>query len=170
MSGAYIWRRWRSFVHSRAGSAVYCLAGCGPERTDRMDFSGSESQEKRPLVRFWQETSEHQQQGRRPAGKVQHTKAQRAANGLSAMDKGTEGEILLLAGKEQQVGMLHVKSELLDPSLVPQTEILQEKKYTKWLSYDTINCNACFRRRRAGDYLVINDQGGRREAAKDLYD
>ena len=70
---------------------------------------------------------------------------------------------MLLAGKEQQVGILHVKSELLDPSLVPQTEILQEKKYTKWLSYDTINCNACFRRRRAGDYLVINDQGGRKK-------
>lgn len=145
------------------GKCCILPGGMRAERTDRMDFSGSESKEKRPLVRFWQETSEHLQQGRRPAGKVQHTKTQRAANGLSAMDKGTEGEILLLAGKEQQVGMLHVKSELLDPSLVPQTEILQEKKYTKWLSYDTINCNACFRRRRAGDYLVINDQGGRKK-------
>lgn len=93
-----------------------------------MDFSGSESAERRPLIRFWQETSEHQQQGRRPAGKVQHTKTQSAANGLSAMDKGTEGEILLLAGKEQQVGMLHVKSELLDPSLVPPNPKFYKKK------------------------------------------
>lgn len=38
-----------------------------------------------------------------------------------------------------------------------------EKKYTKWLACDTISHILCVRTRRAGDYLVINSQGGRKK-------
>ncbi|MCC8137182.1 MAG: tRNA lysidine(34) synthetase TilS [Clostridiales bacterium] len=37
---------------------------------------------------------------------------------------------------------------------------LEEKKYTKWISYDTIKNNLLLRNRRPGDYLVVNAQGG----------
>ena len=37
------------------------------------------------------------------------------------------------------------------------------KTYTKWLDYDTIKRNLVLRHRRPGDYLIINDQGGRKK-------
>lgn len=40
---------------------------------------------------------------------------------------------------------------------------IEEKKYTKCMSYDTIYSNVCFRTRRPGDYLVVNQQGGRKK-------
>lgn len=42
-------------------------------------------------------------------------------------------------------------------------EILSEKKYTKWLSCDTIKCNVYCRKRKTGDYLTVNAQGGRKK-------
>lgn len=39
----------------------------------------------------------------------------------------------------------------------------EEKSYTKWISYDTINNDVCFRKRQAGDYLIINGQGGKKK-------
>ena len=42
-------------------------------------------------------------------------------------------------------------------------KIIKEKKYTKWLSYDTINSNVLFRTRQTGDYLVVNRQGGKKK-------
>ena len=38
-----------------------------------------------------------------------------------------------------------------------------EKKYTKWLAYDTIKHNVCLRTRRTGDYLIVNRAGGRKK-------
>lgn len=38
------------------------------------------------------------------------------------------------------------------------SQVICEKKYTKWLDYDRITMNLCVRTRRPGDYLVINDQ------------
>lgn len=40
---------------------------------------------------------------------------------------------------------------------------IQEKKYTKWLDYDIIECKLSFRTRRTGDYLVINKAGGKKK-------
>ncbi len=44
---------------------------------------------------------------------------------------------------------------------VPPEEILRGKKYTKWISYDTIEQGLQLRTRRSGDYLVVNQAGGR---------
>ena len=44
-----------------------------------------------------------------------------------------------------------------------QDEILSEKKYTKWLSCDTIKSNVYCRKRKTGDYLTVNVQGGRKK-------
>ncbi len=62
-----------------------------------------------------------------------------------------------------RVGEWNIETELLenDPSL--QKQISEEKKYTKWLSCDTIKCNVCLRKRRSGDYLTVNGQGGRKK-------
>lgn len=38
-----------------------------------------------------------------------------------------------------------------------------EKKYTKWLAYDTIKHNVCLRTRRTGDYLIVNQAGGKKK-------
>ena len=37
------------------------------------------------------------------------------------------------------------------------------KLYTKWFDYDKINFTACLRNRKQGDYLVINNRGGRKK-------
>ncbi len=49
-------------------------------------------------------------------------------------------------------------------------EIIPEKKYTKWLSYDTITDTLCLRTRRSGDYLVVNAAGGRKKLKDYLID
>lgn len=45
-----------------------------------------------------------------------------------------------------------------------------EKKYTKVLACDTINQSACLRTRRAGDYLIVNQDGGRKKLKDYLID
>lgn len=63
-----------------------------------------------------------------------------------------------------------IEVELLEntPQLWP--EIIREKKYTKWLSYDTIKSNILFRTRRPGDYLVVQRGGGRKKLKDYLID
>ena len=53
---------------------------------------------------------------------------------------------------------------------VSEQEIIEEKKYTKWLSYDTIKDTIVFRTRRKGDYLVVNRQGGKKKLKDYLID
>lgn len=65
---------------------------------------------------------------------------------------------------------LRVTVGLLANSPAVQNEIRDEKKYTKLLSYDTIKNNVRLRRRRPGDYLVLNDQGGHRKLKDYLID
>ncbi|MDO4322731.1 MAG: tRNA lysidine(34) synthetase TilS [Lachnospiraceae bacterium] len=60
--------------------------------------------------------------------------------------------------------------ELMENSEVLYTQIIAEKKYTKWFSYDTIKSNVLFRTRRTGDYLVVNAQGGRKKLKDYLID
>ena len=65
---------------------------------------------------------------------------------------------------------VRVTTDLLVNHSALRNEICDEKKYTKLLSYDTIKCNVQLRTRRPGDYLVINDQGGRRKLKDYLID
>lgn len=151
------------------GKRCVLPGGIRAERVDREGISGSAMGEKRPMVRFWQEKQEAQQHGRKLTAKAQNTEAQKDTDRCSAMQKHAD-EIPLRPGQTQQVGNLRIQSARLDASPSLMDEILQEKKYTKWLSYDTIGCNACFRRRCAGDYLVINDRGGRKKLKDYLID
>lgn len=41
----------------------------------------------------------------------------------------------------------------------PDIKNIPQKRYTKWFNYDTINCYPVFRKRRSGDYLVIDGNG-----------
>ena len=45
-------------------------------------------------------------------------------------------------------------------------QIIPEKKYTKWLDYDTIKHRLQIRTRQPGDYLTINAEGGRKTLKK----
>ncbi len=54
-----------------------------------------------------------------------------------------------------------VTAEETAPDEVPGKQILQEKKYTKWISYDTIKHGLQLRTRQTGDYLIVNEAGGR---------
>lgn len=45
-----------------------------------------------------------------------------------------------------------------------------EKRYTKWLRYDTISPNLCIRTRRKGDYLTVTKNGGRKKLKDYLID
>ncbi len=87
----------------------------------------------------------------------------------------TEAEISVCPGKAARSGSLCVdgwrlKYEFLENSPGLMCQIV-EKKYTKWLSCDTINYNALqLRTRRTGDYLVINAAGGRRKLKDYLID
>ena len=60
-------------------------------------------------------------------------------------------------------GKYRITAELLLNRPELESQIREEKKYTKWLSCDTIKCNVCLRTRRRGDYLIVNGQGGRKK-------
>ena len=69
-----------------------------------------------------------------------------------------------------RAGGWRIRTEFLQNSPELLWQII-EKKYTKWISCDTINCNALmFRTRRAGDYLVVNQEGGRKKLKDYLID
>lgn len=63
-----------------------------------------------------------------------------------------------------------IAAELLENSPEIQKQIVEENKYTKWISYDTINNSVHFRTRKTGDYLVINAQGGKKKLKDYLID
>ena len=75
---------------------------------------------------------------------------------------GQSEYILPVNGTAEIDGML-VQTERIPGAVVKSEEIFTEKKYTKWLSCDTIINNVCFRRRRTGDYLTVNAMGGKKK-------
>lgn len=70
----------------------------------------------------------------------------------------------------QQIGRMLVHTVLLENDASLKEKIAEEKKYTKWLSYDTITSDARIRKRRPGDYLLINEAGGRKKLKDYLID
>lgn len=85
-------------------------------------------------------------------------------------EKSAALEIPVTVDSPFRVGGFSVRAELLDNSAEILQEIHEEKKYTKLLSYDTINYHVCFRTRRTGDYLIINQDGGRKKLKDYLID
>lgn len=88
-------------------------------------------------------------------------------NQSAAVDNGAadvlQEEILLQIPGVQMAGSRRVTTELLENTSGLMEQIKEEKKYTKWISYDTINSGVCLRTRRAGDYLAVNETGGRKK-------
>ena len=62
-----------------------------------------------------------------------------------------------IPGRYEAAG-LAVSIDFISPNL----EKLPEKKYTKWLAYDTIQNGIALRTRQQGDYLIINRNGGKK--------
>ncbi|MCD7717659.1 MAG: tRNA lysidine(34) synthetase TilS [Lachnospiraceae bacterium] len=65
---------------------------------------------------------------------------------------------------------ISVTAELLSNTPELKKYFLEEKKYTKWISYDTIKSNLLLRTRRPGDYLVVNAEGGKKKLKDYLID
>lgn len=51
-----------------------------------------------------------------------------------------------------------------------KSQIIPEKSYTKWIDYDTIKDKLILRNRLPGDYLVVNQSGGRKKLKDYLID
>ena len=47
---------------------------------------------------------------------------------------------------------------------------IPQKKYTKWFDYDKINCELSVRTRRSGDYMIVNQSGGRKKLTRCMID
>lgn len=88
----------------------------------------------------------------------------------SAAEKPNEQELELSGNGCFHMGGWRIRTELLENGPDVKKQIMEEKKYTKWLSYDTIYSNVRFRTRRTGDYLVVNEQGGRKKLKDYLID
>ncbi len=82
-------------------------------------------------------------------------------------EDGEKSLPLACDGVYEFLGKLFFAEYLDDPG---DGEKIEEKKYTKWIAYDTINQNVCLRTRQSGDYLVINQEGGRKKLNDYLID
>lgn len=49
------------------------------------------------------------------------------------------------------------------PEITQNMGTFPEKTYTKWLACDTMKDNVCLRTRKTGDYLIVNQDGGRKK-------
>ncbi len=76
---------------------------------------------------------------------------------------------LPVPGRLELAGLC-VSTELMTPKPGMEEEIREEKKYTKWLSYDTIKNGLQLRTRQSGDYLVVNSEGGKKKLRDYLID
>ncbi|MCD7817940.1 MAG: tRNA lysidine(34) synthetase TilS, partial [Lachnospiraceae bacterium] len=95
----------------------------------------------------------------REEGILRFTRKNPDSSDLSDVDAILKPITLLIPGCSGY-GNYSVITELTENTPELKKCFLEEKKYTKWLSYDTIGSNLQLRTRRAGDYLVINAQGG----------
>ena len=67
---------------------------------------------------------------------------------------------------ETVCGKWRIETELLDN----ENKIIPEKKYTKWLDYDTIKNTIKLRSRQNGDYFIIGDHGQSKKLKKYFID
>lgn len=61
-------------------------------------------------------------------------------------------------------GVISYEGYLISVSVAEyHQENIPENQYTKWFNYDIMKDTICLRHRREGDYLVVNDAGGRKK-------
>ena len=84
---------------------------------------------------------------------------------------GTEGR------KEQEIPLPATSEEVETPFgrftikvFSYSGEKILEKKYTKWFDCDKINCELSVRTRRSGDYMIVNQSGGRKKLTRCMID
>lgn len=115
------------------------------------------------MIRF--EKTDAESSGCRAAGTVS---GKSAAN--PASERPASAEYPLAVPGHCAAGHWEACVTLLENDGDLNSEIIKEKKYTKWLSYDTIKNDVLLRTRRPGDYLVVNEQGGRKKLKDYLID
>ena len=86
-------------------------------------------------------------------------------NEKDGIDKDFREYDVSITGKMEIPGLGHVEISTF-PS--QKTENIPRKTYTKWFDYDKITASACFRTRRQGDYLTI-DEKLRRKSLQDYF-
>lgn len=64
---------------------------------------------------------------------------------------------------EFEVEVIEVKKEVEDIKNLENSIKKGQKMYTKWFDYDKMNFTACLRYRQSGDYIVINNNGGKKK-------
>ncbi|MCC8045332.1 MAG: tRNA lysidine(34) synthetase TilS [Clostridiales bacterium] len=98
-------------------------------------------------------------------GEVQNPARGIARRGISrpkgedAARRGQDGIVLPVPGT-LLLGEVSLVTELVENSPDLKKKILEENQCTKWFSCDTIKTSLRVRTRKAGDYLVVNAQGG----------
>lgn len=99
--------------------------------------------------------------GRQPE-KVLRKESSKASRKESQKETQNESFQLPIPG-QTSAGGYRIETEILAYTPELERQIQEEKKYTKWLSCDTINSDVCLRTRQSGDYLIVNAQGGRKK-------
>ncbi len=78
-----------------------------------------------------------------------------------------------LADEEKGVSRIAITGGEILAEWVNRSELpnpIPQKRYTKWVAYDKMNGRLCIRTRCTGDYLVVNQSGGRRRLKDYLID
>lgn len=85
---------------------------------------------------------------------------------VSEKDREKTPEIVYAGPGIYQLGKWQISCEIKQevPSEIP------EKAYTKWLDYDKIKDGLMFRFRKAGDFLIVTENGGRKKLKSYLID
>lgn len=71
--------------------------------------------------------------------------------------------LCLPASGEITGGGFCIRTEVLENCSEIMRQVTQEKKYTKWFSYDIIKSNVVLRTRQSGDYLTVGANCGRKK-------
>ncbi|MCD8023652.1 MAG: tRNA lysidine(34) synthetase TilS [Lachnospiraceae bacterium] len=113
------------------------------------------------ILRFEKKCSSDAAEDRSVAGTPRKASDIGVANNYSA--EGGLPDIRLTVPGSTMYGSWRVKTELTENRPELKKYFLKEKKYTKWISYDTIEDSLQLRTRKQGDYLVIDARGGRKK-------
>ncbi len=101
---------------------------------------------------------------------------------VKRLSKGRTGASISLARgliASQVYGDVHIQSKIEEENetytfqweIIPyEKQQIPEKTYTKWFDYDKIKSSLSIRHRLQGDYLVVNEKGGRKKLKDYLID